>query len=80
MARKVKEVVEVESMVAPPPSAAPAHAWDRKMAEGLDFDGLWSLHAKACSRDSPECPKTFTHDGFRRHVLTLVSEKQIPIA
>ena len=48
--------------------------------ENLDFEALWELHEAICSKEPPECKRTFHPRDFRAHVLLLVSAKQKRIA
>lgn len=79
MARKeAKAKAGVETP--PPPSTPSVHVWEPKVLEELEFDGLYELHKEFCSREVPECQKTFLPRDFRAHVIKLVTEKQKRIA
>jgi len=49
---------------------------EEKATDRMDFDELYAAHNRLCSKEVPECRKTFTENEFRGDVLSLIAEKE----
>ena len=49
---------------------------EEKKSDRMGLNELHEAHNRLCSKEVPECRKTFMENEFRGHVLTLLAQKE----